>query len=176
MPSSLHYRLGEPCDALCISGLATQVFLDTYATDGMRADLAEEALTVYAPTQFDTRLKHPDTRFILVERDVHLLGFAEIVAHAEGPMPHLSAGAELVRLYVQRHCHRQGLGRTLLEKSEALMREADLPCLWLKAWAGNLRARDFYHAQGYEDIGGTHYEFGGNAYENRVFSKQLSTR
>ncbi|MEB0298627.1 hypothetical protein QN407_30335, partial [Pseudomonas sp. 10S4] len=32
----LHYRLGQPADALCISGLATQVFLDTYATSANR--------------------------------------------------------------------------------------------------------------------------------------------
>lgn len=169
----LHYRLGQPADALCISGLATQVFLDTYATDGMRADLAQEALTVYAPARFETRLSDPATRFVLAERDGHLQGFAEIVAHAKGPMSGLSAGTELVRLYVQRHAHRQGIGQALLQQAEALTCEAGQPFLWLSAWVENHRARGFYQAQGYEEVGITHYEFGGNAYENRLLQKQL---
>ncbi|WP_347905189.1 GNAT family N-acetyltransferase [Pseudomonas purpurea] len=166
-----HFRLGQPSDALCISGLATQVFLDTYATDGMRADLAEEALTVYAPAQFERRLSDPQTRFVLAERNGHLLGFAEIVARPDGPVPALLDGTELVRLYVQRHAHRQGLGRALLDRAEALARESARACLWLTAWSENHRAREFYLALGYDDVGGTHYEFGGNAYENRVFCK-----
>ena len=52
MPVDFTLRPAQREDALCISGLATQVFLDTYATDGMRSDLAEEALSVYAPEQF----------------------------------------------------------------------------------------------------------------------------
>jgi ribosomal protein S18 acetylase RimI-like enzyme len=169
----LHYRLGQPADALCISGLATQVFLDTYATDGMRADLAQEALSVYAPDRFESRLSNPATLFVLAERDGHLQGFAEIVANAEGPIPWLSAGTELVRLYVQRHAHRQGIGQALLQQAEALTRESGKPFLWLSAWVENHRARAFYQAQDYEEVGITHYEFGGNAYENRLFQKPL---
>lgn len=165
------YRLGQSSDALCISGLATQVFLDTYATDGMRADLAEEALTVYAPAQFERRLSDPHTRFVLSERNGHLLGFAEIVARPDGPVPALQGGTELVRLYVQRHAQRQGLGHALLESAEALAIENARTCLWLTAWTENHRARAFYQAQGYDDVGGTHYAFGGNAYENRVLCK-----
>ncbi len=37
-----HLRTGVPDDALCIGVLATQVFLDTYATSGIRPDLAYE--------------------------------------------------------------------------------------------------------------------------------------
>ena len=39
-----HYRDGTPDDALAVSGLAMYVFLDTYASDGLRADLTEEVL------------------------------------------------------------------------------------------------------------------------------------
>jgi GNAT superfamily N-acetyltransferase len=169
----LHYRLGQAADALCISGLATQVFLDTYATDGMRPDLAEEAFTVYTAARFEHRLNDSATRFVLAERDGHLQGFAEIVANAEGPRPTLCAGTELVRLYVQRHAHRQGIGQALLQHVEALARETGQPFLWLTAWVENHRARAFYLAQGYEEAGVNHYEFGGNTYENRLFQKQL---
>ncbi|QZP30267.1 GNAT family N-acetyltransferase [Pseudomonas sp. DR48] len=167
---SIYFRPGRLADALCISGLATQVFLDTYANEGMRADIAEEALTVYAPAQFEARLSHPGTQFVVAECNGHLLGFAEIARHADTSNL-LSESMELVRLYVQRHAQGQGIGRVLLNHAETLTRESGLPFLWLTAWVENHRALRFYTAQGYEAVGVTHYAFGGNAYENRIFRK-----
>ena len=102
MPVDFTLRPAQREDALCISGLATQVFLDTYATDGMRSDLAEEALSVYAPEQFRQRLEDPHRNLLLAERNGHLLGFAEIARNTRPPLAGLADGMELVRLYVQR--------------------------------------------------------------------------
>ena len=41
-------RPARPDDALCLSVLTMQVFLDTYATEGIRPSLAREVLTSYA--------------------------------------------------------------------------------------------------------------------------------
>nr|BFD40784.1 GNAT family N-acetyltransferase [Pseudomonas sp. FFPRI_1] len=171
MPTSLSLRLAESQDALCISGLATQVFLDTYAVDGMRADLAEEALSVYAPKQFQQRLADPYRTLLLAERNGHLLGFVEVAQNTRAPQAQLAQGLELVRLYVQRHAHRQGVGQALLHQAENLARAQQACCLWLTAWAENHPALAFYLAQGYDVVGTTAYEFGGNAYANQIFCK-----
>ncbi|ROL81452.1 GNAT family N-acetyltransferase [Pseudomonas protegens] len=171
MPTSFSLRQGRHEDALCISGLATQVFLDTYATDGMRADLAEEALSVYAPQQFQQRLAEPHRTLLLAERNGHLLGFVEIAASTRAPQAHLAQGMELVRLYVQRHAHRQGVGQALLRQAENLAQARGAPCLWLTAWSENHSAQAFYRARGYDAIGTTTYEFGGNTYANQIFCK-----
>lgn len=172
MPAPLSFRHGRHEDALCISGLATQVFLDTYAMDGMRADLAEEASSVYAPEQFRQRLADPRRILLLAEREGHLQGFAELAAgNTHAPLPQLADGMELVRLYVQRHAHRQGIGQALLDQAEDLARGRQASCLWLTAWEGNLPALAFYLAQGYDAVGRTSYEFGGNSYGNQVFCK-----
>ena len=172
MPVDFTLRPAQREDALCISGLATQVFLDTYATDGMRSDLAEEALSVYAPAQFRQRLEDPHRSLLLAERNGHLLGFAEIAGNTRAPFAGLDDGMELVRLYVQRHAHRQGVGQALLQKVEERLQASDRPCLWLAVWAQNHRAQAFYQAQGYVCAGSTAYEFGGNAYANQVFCKR----
>ncbi|RBJ80767.1 GNAT family N-acetyltransferase [Pseudomonas sp. MWU12-2534b] len=172
MPVDFTLRHAERGDALCISGLATQVFLDTYATDGMRSDLAQEALSVYAPEQFRQRLEDRARSLWLAERNGHLLGFAEFSRQARPPLPELSDAVELVRLYVQRHAHRQGVGQALLQQVESRVENSDTPCLWLAVWSENHRAQAFYQAQGYACIGHTAYEFAGNAYANQVFCKR----
>jgi diamine N-acetyltransferase len=164
-------RQGRADDALCLGVLATQVFLETYATEGIRPDLAREAVAVYAVDRFRERLAQPDTRFLLVERQGHLLGFAETVTGGDAPRPELSAGVELTRLYVLRCAQRMGIGRELLQRTEAFAAECDAPVLWLTAWVGNTNAIAFYLAQGLQDVGRTTYRIEGQAYENRIFAK-----
>ncbi|MGC5700524.1 GNAT family N-acetyltransferase [Pseudomonas sp. NFXW11] len=171
MLAPLSFRQAGLDDALCISGLATQVFLDTYANHGMRPDLAEEALNVYAPKEFRQRLAEPDRVLLLAEQNGHLQGFAEIRPSSEAPLAQLVQGYELVRLYVQRHAQRQGIGQALLEHAEHLTRDRGASCLWLSAWAENHSALAFYQTQGYAVVGNRTYEFGGNAYANQLLSK-----
>ena len=176
--ADVEYRTGTPDDALCISVLAMQVFLDTYAIDGLRNDIAREALAVYSPDVFAARLSQPAMHFLLAERYGYLLGFAEISLAPAPPNPPPNAaivdGAELVRLYVQRPFKRMRLGGALLRQSEALAAESAANCLWLTAWSGNAAAQAFYAAAGYADVGATHYMIEGSPHENRIFMKTLN--
>jgi diamine N-acetyltransferase len=166
-------RAAAPGDAPTIAALAIQVFLDTYATEGVRPDLAREALREYSPEAFDARLREPPRRFVLAERGTGLLGFAELLLQ-DLPAPAGGAGgAELVRLYVQPVAQGQGLGARLMHAAEAMAAQAGLPALWLTAWEGNHRALAFYARVGYADVGSTSYNFEGHSYGNRVLARAL---
>ena len=169
------YRRGTPDDALCISVLAMQVFLDTYAPHGLRDDLAREALTVYSTDAFAARLAQRVTHFLLAERLGYLLGFAEVAFDGLPPIPAVTGCAELVRLYIQRPFKRMRVGGALLGQSELLALNQSAAGLWLTAWSGNGPARSFYDASGYSDVGSTTYAIEGNAYENRIFVKRFSS-
>ena len=151
-----------------------QVFLDTYACDGVRPDLAREALSVYSPERFTQRLADPSSSFILAERRGHLVAFAELALGGVPPHPSLERGAELVRLYVQARFKRMGLGRMLLARAEAAAAARSAKILWLTAWSENQPARAFYAAQGYTDIGATQYVFEDKSYENRILTRRLA--
>lgn len=179
-------RPGGPADARCIAALAIQVFLDTYATDGVRADLADEAFADYGVAAFAARLVLPGRRFVLAEVaspvplaegqgpvEPGLAGFAELQGpRVPAPLSGVE-GAELVRLYVQPQAQRLGLGRQLLQAAEGRAAEAGAEALWLTAWSGNTRARAFYAAQGYDDVGETSIEIQGRTYVNRVLRRTL---
>jgi ribosomal protein S18 acetylase RimI-like enzyme len=169
------FRRGTPDDALCLGVLAMQVFLDTYATEGIRPDLAREALSGYLPKAFARRLGDRDTTFVLAEHAAHLVGFAEVVLDRELPVASAGHGAELVRLYVQRPFKRRGVGTALLARAEALAAECSAACLWLTAWSGNAAALAFYVALGYEDIGVVSHVLQGKAYENRLLRKAAAS-
>lgn len=170
MTATIVYRAATHEDALCIGVLATQVFLDTYAPQGVRPDLAREALACYSPELMAAHLADPGVHFMLAESKDHLVGFLELALNR--PCPVLSeATAEIARLYVQRNFHRHGIGQALSAHAERIAHAHGHSALWLTAWSGNAPALAFYPRLGYADIGRTHYVIEGQSYENRVFIK-----
>lgn len=174
MNESINIRPGSARDAISVAALATQVFLDTYATEGVRPDLAREAFREYSEQAFSRRFAQAGREFVIASQAEAVLGFAEVLlSPGRSPVAGL-AGAELVRLYVQPRTQRAGIGRALLRRAEQLARSVPLPSLWLTVWDGNANALAFYRRMGYADVGPTTYSFEGNTYGNRVFAKRLS--
>lgn len=173
MSGQLRVRQGSQSDAVTIAALATQVFLDTYATHGVRPDLAREVFQEYSEQAFTVRFAEVSCKFIVAERDDALVGFAEIhCSNVQCPAGDVR-GAELVRLYVQPRAQRGGVGGLLISESEALVAARSLSSLWLTVWEGNANALAFYRHIGYADVGVTTYSFQGHTYGNRVLAKQL---
>jgi GNAT superfamily N-acetyltransferase len=170
------FRTAVASDALCIGVLATQVFLDTYATDGVRASLAREVLEHLSTPAVTTQLRNPCSRFVLAERGGHLLGFAQLTLGAVHELVTHGPMAELDRLYVQERFTSLGIGKALLSEAELLAAREGAATLWLTSWVGNKRALAFYAKRGYTDRGATNYTFQGEQYENRVFAKGLQGR
>jgi len=160
-------------DALCLHALATQVFLDTYATKGVREAIAREAQKELSVVSFLEQIATPRVRVLLAERERHLVAFASVTLGATPSLLPEGPAAELSRLYVQSPFIRQGVGSLLLRHVEALARAAGASTLWLTAWVGNARALTFYAGQGYEELGSTDHEFENERFENRLFARAL---
>lgn len=171
--STFTLRRAGPADALCIAVLGLQVFLDTYATEGIRAGIANEVLESFSPTAIATLLDQPQTRFDLAESNGHLVGFAQWQAGAGHALAPGAAPAELQRLYVQQRFTGRGLGATLLRHTEHAAHAVGAELMWLTAWVGNARARRFYPRHGYREMGVTSFSFQGESHENRLFAKAL---
>lgn len=99
MPATI--RPAAHDDALCLSVLAMQVFLDTYATEGIRPAIAREVLASYAPETYRQLLQTPAVFILVAERHGHLVGFAQVMLGTTHPLVQATAPAELDRLYVQ---------------------------------------------------------------------------
>ena len=169
----LSFRQAQAADALSLHALATQVFFDTYATEGVRPALAREAEQKFSASVFLELLERPASRIVLAEQDGHLVAFAQLRFGTGHALVEEAAAAELERLYVQAPFLRRGVGSLLLARAEALARDEGFATLWLTAWAGNARALAFYRSQDYEERGSTMYEIEGDSFENRLFARTL---
>lgn len=160
-------------DALCLSVLAMQVFLDTYATEGIRPVLAREVLATYAQAEFARALVASDTRIEVTESRGNLIGFAQLTLGARHPLAPDGTQAELLRLYVQEPFTAMRVGTRLLARAEARAADCGAAVLWLTPWVHNQRALAFYARRGYRDFGRTEFVMEGESHENRLLAKAL---
>jgi ribosomal protein S18 acetylase RimI-like enzyme len=171
-PVPLALRPASPRDAETIAALSIQVFLDTYATEGVRPDLAEEAFVEYSVEAFAARLREPHRRFILAETGTGLVGYSEVLANEAAAPAGGVMGSQLVRLYVQPSMQGSGVGKALIASAERIASERS-KALWLIAWERNDRALAFYARRGYEDVGADTYTFRDQTYGTRVLAKRI---
>ncbi|MCF5226952.1 GNAT family N-acetyltransferase [Pseudomonas syringae] len=170
---TINQRDASSADAICLSALGMQVFLDTYATQGIRESIAREALDAFSPQAFTHLLAEPATLIIVAESQGHLIGFAQLALRTDHPMLGIPTAAELQRLYVQERFTGRGVGRLLLEASEQRAAAGNATLLWATVWVGNPRALGFYPRQGYEVKGSPRYVFQGETHENCLFAKAI---
>ena len=170
------FRPAVIADALCVSALGMQVFLTTYATQGMRPVLAREAREHFSLGKIEALVRDESVSFILAESAGHLVGFVQVTHGARHVLVSHEPASELDRLYVHERFTGTGtgIGKALLQRAEALAASRGAAALWLTAWVGNARAIGFYPRQGYMDVGATDYVFENGHYENRVYFKELS--
>ncbi|MFH7473807.1 GNAT family N-acetyltransferase, partial [Pseudomonas syringae pv. tagetis] len=75
-----------PSYAVCLRELGIQVFIDTFATHGIREPIGRDGLDAFSPQAFDRLLAEPATPIIVAESHGHLIGFAQIKLPAAHPM------------------------------------------------------------------------------------------
>ena len=168
------YRQATASDALCIAALGVQVFLDTYATQGIRPALAQEAFDAFSPDELLNILAKPDVFITVAEADGHLVGFAQVAMNTGHDLIAHPRACELQRLYVQERFTGKGVGRGLLDATETSAQLCGAALLWATVWVGNRRALSFYPRQGYALMGSPSYTFQNETHENQLFGKVLS--
>lgn len=161
-------RAAQATDANCLAVLATQVWLHTYATEGISREIAEYTLAQLTPEKYLSVLADPSSKVWVAECGGKLIGLATVKF---GVLCPASSGSstELQTLYVQAHCVGQGVGRLLLQTAEESARKRAHTALWLTANVRNSKALAFYQRQGYSRIGTTYFALGHSQHENHVF-------
>ena len=170
------FRPATADDALCISVLASQVFVDTYATHGIGETIARHVTQALSVSAMAASIAEPCHRFIVAELANHFVGFVQLKLRAGNSAVNSPDAVEVVRLYVQERFASCGVGTGLLTRSEALAAAAGAQHIWLTAWVGNIRALAFYSRRGYTDNGPATCVVQGEHIENRLLVKTLTAR
>jgi diamine N-acetyltransferase len=161
-------RLAVPADAQAMAVLATQVWLHTYATQGISAEIAHYVLAELTPARFSASLGDPHRQSLLAVNGEDLMGMAVLQQGAACPAAGCNAAVELQTLYVSAHFVGRGVGSWLLRDAERSAQAKAGSALWLAVNAQNSKAINFYRHRGYHQVGTTWFTLGAAQYENHV--------
>lgn len=160
-------RPARPAEAAQLAVLACQVWLHTYADQGISAAIAGYVLSELQPARYQALLADPACAVLVAEAAGHLQGFAVLKRQQPCPCPG-GPDLELQTLYVAAPFLGQGLGKMLLNATETA---AGGP-LWLSVNAHNARAIAFYERQAYQRIGAVDFVLDGVRHPNHVYVSQ----
>ncbi|MCP4024088.1 MAG: GNAT family N-acetyltransferase [Desulfobacteraceae bacterium] len=146
-----------------LAALSIQVWLHTYATDGIRTRISDYVLDRFTPDYFKKIYHSKNQKLIVYEKDNHLLGFITIDLTPQCPADACS-GYEIVTFYVQEHFQGKGIGSKLLKSAM----EKYGARLWLTTWIHNTPAIKFYEKAGFQNIGTTYFDLEGEKHKNVI--------
>ena len=168
----MHIRLASAEDAPSIAAIGQCVWLDTYATEGVRPAMASYVAEVFSTSHMAKTL---ETRVVYVlEIDHHLVGYGVIAdsgaiesqdRHSVAERERIENGRiEIETLYLLPKYQSKGLGKRLLEY--ILQRYKGV---WLTCWEHNTRAIAFYRKNGFIESGESYFELEGERHRNLLF-------
>ena len=167
-------RRGEEGDAAVIAEFAARTFHDAFAADNRPEDMAAYMLIAFGLEQQRAELTDPGHTYLLAERDGRLAGYALVRADSETPeCVELRPSVEVVRFYVDRPWHGQGVAAALMAACEAEARSRNARGMWLGVWERNHRAIGFYTKCGFRDVGSHEFVLGSDVQRDRVMERGI---
>lgn len=151
-------------DCQNLAALSLQVWLHTYATQGLRDKISQYALATFTEGHYQQLIDASGHEILLFIENNHLVGF--VVIDLDSRFKGGVGGYEIARLYVSEHFHGRGIGRALIEEAQL---QYGLPC-WLSVWVESHSAIAFYRKLGFEQIGNVEFNLEGELHENHVYS------
>ena len=169
-------RRASRADASNLVELAATTFRDTYSLISDPVEVEDYIRTNFTTKLLEEQIADDSATFILGSIGDRFIGYA-LVRHSvapdcvTGPVP-----IELSRLYLEQAFHGRGYGSALVLASLREARERNGQTLWLSVYSENMKARAFYAAMGFVEIGARDFLFGGRIYNDPVMSRAIPQR
>ncbi len=161
---SMIIREIEKKDVKNLVALSIQVWLHTYANEGIRSEISNFVLDTFTQDNFESTLDSTNEKIFIAVVDEHLVGYIRINLQAQSSA---TTGYEIVTLYIQEHFQNKGMGKALLE----FVWEVYGSNCWLTTWIHNTPAILFYEHLDFKKVGYTDFDLDGEKHRNHILAK-----
>ncbi|WP_440056978.1 GNAT family N-acetyltransferase (plasmid) [Pseudoalteromonas sp. T1lg65] len=155
-------------DCELIAALSIQVWLETYAKDGIKPEIAQYVLTEFTPEHFAHCIRNSNKRILVCTSGNYLCGYVMVNLASDCELGDF--GFEVEKCYVHQAFKGRGIGQQLMEAVKAQFGE----CFWLYTWIEN-QANGFYQHLGYQLVGIHRFTFNHVEIINNVYVSGLQT-
>ena len=170
---SLIFRKATLDDTENLVILKQQVWVSTYAVEGIRKEFSDYLLATFTTENERKNLKNQQKFTLIAESKGHLIGCAEVDLNPSESNPQVENIPEISVLYVLERFCGKGIGKLLLNEILSTLKDLKHNRVWLSVYHKNQRAINFYNQNGFMDIGKMYFEMSGNSYENRIMKREF---
>lgn len=162
-------------DAAAVAAFAERTFVETFGPHNTPEDLAAHVAKAFGVPQQSAELRDPNVITLLGESGHTLVAFAQLRRGHNPPCVSGPRPIELLRFYVDRPWHGQGIAQSLMRAVETTARQAGAQTLWLGVWERNPRAIAFYAKCGFAEVGEQEFIVGSDRQTDRVMARSLQS-
>lgn len=162
-------------DAKLLADIGSRTFL--YAFVDYNIDMKHIQFYIgrmFTEVQLKKELYDQNTFFLIAEKEGKILGYTKIVRYSSDVAVTAKRPVQLQRMYVDKHYHRNGIGKAMLKKVSAMAKEYGHDKMWLNVGLENGKAISFYERFGFKKIGKVKsYQFGEITLDAEFMEKEL---
>lgn len=172
MKSEILFRKAKKEDALQLSILFKQVYMKTYAVEGITHEFANFVSQKFSVEAIKNTIEKENSMIVATYKD-NPVGVAEIVYDSTCPIRNIIS-PELGKLYVLDWFFGKGIGNGLIASVETELKNKGHNEYWLWVYIKNNRAISFYEKQQFVVIGNAFFDMEMHSYENKVMQKVIT--
>jgi ribosomal protein S18 acetylase RimI-like enzyme len=170
---SFDIRIAAARDAARVAALARDTFIATFADTNTPEDMARYIEQSFAVETIQKELSDTASTFLWAEENGIPAGYAKLYRGSTDEYITGSRAVQLERIYADPELIGAGVGKTLLHTCIKLAQGEGFETLWLGVWEHNKRAIEFYHRQGFIDVGEHPFMLGNDEQTDRIMQLDL---
>ncbi|KAI8373386.1 acyl-CoA N-acyltransferase [Choanephora cucurbitarum] len=161
--------------AQALSELGSKIFCDTFGDDNPPDDLQEFLNTTYTPELQTIELNDPSIyTYMAFNHENKPVAFCQLKSNGKVyDFVGDDDAIELARIYVDKQCAGQGVGKKLMVTCFEKARKLGKKTIWLGVWEENLKAIEFYKKHGFRKVGSHTFKIGNKLDTDEIMVKTL---
>ena len=167
-------RKAELNDLNNLAVLKQQVWISTYATEGLVNEFSSYVLSEYSVDNVRTSITDKNKLTLIATYNNALVGCVEILLTPQSPLKEIEPSIEISSLYVLERFQGLGIGKKLLVKCLNQIKQINHNKIWLTVYYKNQRAIDFYLRQNFNHIGEMDFLLGDEKHKNYILIKNIN--
>lgn len=167
----LEIRKAELSDINNLAVLKQQVWISTYATEGLLDEFSRYVLSEYSVENVKMSIQNTDTMTLLASYNNCLIGCVEIILLPQRPIEEIEPCIEISTFYILEKFQNKGIGKKLLAECLKEIKRLNFDKIWLSVYYKNEKAIEFYSRQNFSHIGETDFVLGNDKHKNYIMIK-----
>ena len=166
-------KKAKPTDLNNLAVLKQQVWISTYATEGLVEEFSSYVLSEYSVEKVRKSLTDKNKRTFIATINEAIIGCAEVLLYPASPITSVEPCLEITTLYVLEKFQEVGIGKKLLEECLKEIKKMNYREAWLTVYHKNFRAIEFYTKQQFTHVGDTDFLLGKDKHKNYIMLKKI---